>query len=158
MHLEPWYTIPARKTFSNRIINDMSAEVVNKVKIEMFEARQINITTEMWTSIVNDDYMALTAHFYFHKREENTFKPINKCLEVIPFLEISHTGNAIRVFLVQVLEEWGIKSKTVAVVSDNGTDIISALERYSFNAAHTLQLEIKDGFTDNPRITILIKK
>lgn len=30
--LEPRYTIPARNIFSNRVINDMYTEVVNKVK------------------------------------------------------------------------------------------------------------------------------
>lgn len=159
-HLEPRYTIPSRKTFANKILRDMYTGVSLKIKSELLQAKHIAITTDMWTSIANVDYMAVTAHFY--KTEDHTLTLTHKCLEVVPFPEVSHTADNLKNFLVKVLREWEISNKVVAVVRDNGADISAALERSQYEAvscvAHTLQLVVKDGLMDNPKIKNIIKK
>lgn len=159
-HLEPRYTIPSRKTFSNKVLIDMYNEVHAKVKEELHLASYVAITTDMWTSIANEDYMAVTAHFY--SGEKYALKMTHRCLEVVPFTEISHTADNLIAFLSKVLSDWDIVSKVVAVVRDNGPDITAALNRSEFEAipcvAHTLQLVIKDGLINNPKIMNLLKK
>lgn len=40
-HLEPRYTIPSRKSFSNKTINDMYNEITEEVKLELGEAKHL---------------------------------------------------------------------------------------------------------------------
>lgn len=159
-HLEPRYTIPARKQFSNTIIREIYSKTVASVKLELSKATHVAITTDMWTSVANEDYMAITAHFY--SGEQYALKMTHKCLEVIPFTEISHCADNIKKFLLEVLDEWGIIPKLVAVVRDNGTDITAALARCNFNAvkcvAHTLQLVVKEGLMENPKMKNILTK
>lgn len=159
-HLEPRYTVPSRKTFSNKILNEMYSKLSREVKSELEESKYVAITTDMWTSVAQNDYMAVTAHFY--KEETNALTLTHRCLDVVPFPEISHTGDNILDFLRSVFKEWGIIEKVIGVVRDNGADITAALNRSNFEAfpcvAHTLQLVIKDGFIDNAKISNLIKK
>lgn len=138
----------------------MYSKLAAEVKVELQEAKYVAVTTDMWTSVAQTDFMAVTAHFY--KEEGNTWTPTHRCLEVTPFKEVSHTCVNMLKFLQSVFEEWGISQKIVGVVRDNGQDITAALNRSSYEAfpcvAHTLQLVIKDGFLDNPKITNLTKK
>lgn len=159
-HLEPRYTIPSRKTFSNNILKDMYSQLTSEVKHELQEAKHVAITTDMWTSVAQNDFMAVTAHFYIE--DSTTMALTHRCLDVVPFPVISHTGNNILKFLNSVFDAWEIREKIVGVVRDNGADITAALNRSVYEAfscvAHTLQLVIKDGFLDNAKISNLIKK
>lgn len=79
-----------------------------------------------------------------------------------PFTEISHTADNLKKFLTEVFQEWKIEGKVVAVVRDNGSDITAALNRSEYQVvpclAHTLQLVLKDGFLDNAKINVVVKK
>lgn len=124
-HLEPRYTIPTLKTFSKRVLVEMYEETYKKVKAELTLANHVAITTDMWTSIASEDYMAVTAHFFTDVN--NYTKMIHRCLEVTPFTEVSHTADNLRTFLTKVLNDWGIVQKVVAIVRDNGLDITAAI-------------------------------
>ncbi|XP_046387499.1 zinc finger BED domain-containing protein 4-like [Ischnura elegans] len=138
----------------------MYSEVHQNVKEELHLARYVAITTDMWTSIANEDYMAVTAHFY--SGAKYALKMTHRCLEVVPFTEVSHTAVNLKSFLLKVFSDWSISSKVVAIIRDNGADITAALNRSQFEAiscvAHTLQLVIKDGLMNNKKITTLLKK
>ncbi|XP_054280480.1 zinc finger BED domain-containing protein 4-like [Macrosteles quadrilineatus] len=155
-YLEPRYTIPTRKTFTNKILVEMYEETMKKVQAEMMEVESVAITTDMWTNVAQVDFMAITAHFFSNNAR------FHRCLEVVPFPEVSHTGTNLLTFLIKVLDQWSIKQKVVAVVRDNGPDITCALNLSEFTAipcvAHTLQLVIKDGFFNNARISNVVTK
>lgn len=157
-HLEPRYTIPSRKTFGKKILIQMYEEEVNMLRGELMDVQFVAVTTDMWTSIANTDFMSVSVHFF----NENENKLKHKCLEVKPFSEVSHTAGHLRDFLRNILLEWNISDKVVAVVRDNGADITAAIERSEYEAipclAHTLQLVLKDGFLDTLRITNVVKK
>lgn len=159
-NLEPRYTIPSRKTLTNKIISDMYQNLIREVKEELSQATNIALTTDMWTSVSNTDYMAVTAHFY--SNDGNAFTLTHKCLEVIPFEEVSHSAENLKNFLVNVLQEWGILEKVVGILRDNGPNITAALARTSFEAipciAHTLQLVIKDSLFQNQKIMNVVSK
>lgn len=63
-HLNPRYTLRARKTFSNKILIEMYDELVGEVQQTMMEVKHVAITTDMWTNISQVDFMAVTAHFF----------------------------------------------------------------------------------------------
>lgn len=157
-HLEPRYNVPSRKTFSSKILINMYKKVQAQVKSDLLEAKHVAITTDMWTSVANCDFMAVTAHFFCAKT--NTM--VHKCLECVPFPEISHTAINILNFLTQVFKEWEIENSVVGIVRDNGADITAALNISKYEAypcvAHTLQLVIKDGCMDHSKISNVVKK
>lgn len=160
-HLEPRFTIPCRKILANKIIPEMYFEISKSIKEEMKGVQYVALTTDMWTSISGNDYMALTCH-YFSPNCKQFLEIQHKCLEVVPFPEVSHTAQNLMKFLTGKIEEWSLTDKVVAIVRDNGPDIKAALNISTFNdvscTAHTLQLVIKDGFLGNARISNLISK
>ncbi|XP_063218417.1 zinc finger BED domain-containing protein 4-like [Bacillus rossius redtenbacheri] len=152
--LEPRYTIPTRKTFSQKIIPEMYEKVRDKVVSQLKVVEFIGVTTDMWSSSSNDDYMSLTLHYM-----DTCFNLQHVCLEVIPFSEISHTAEHICDFITKTLEEWGLREKVFAIVSDNARNVQAGLEMSQFQHtscfAHSIQLVLKNGFFSNKVITNL---
>lgn len=153
--LEPRYVLPSRKHFSNTVIPQMYQECRDNVNKKLDEAEYISLTTDMWTSTANDDYLSLTAHFV-----DSNFVLQHLNIEVIPFPELSHTGNNLCNFITQTLREWKLHTKVVAIVRDNARNITSGLETSEFEhlscLAHTLQLVVKDGLLNNKNVNNLI--
>lgn len=153
-YLEPRYVMPCRKHFSCKVVPDMYNECKDSVKQKLQEAEFISITTDMWTSTNNDDYLSLTVHFV-----DTSFVLKHFCIEVIPFPEVSHTGENICNFITQTLHDWDLHKKIVAIVRDNGRNITSALEMSDYEhlscLAHSFQLVVKDGLLNNKNITNL---
>ncbi|XP_065658707.1 zinc finger BED domain-containing protein 4-like [Hydra vulgaris] len=88
-------------------------------------ANHVSITTDMWSSTANVDYMSLTAHFL-----TEDMKKIHICLDVVPFPYESHTATNLVNFMNESLERWGLLEKLNAV------------------------LVVKDGCLDNERISL----
>nr|CAI5822703.1 unnamed protein product [Callosobruchus analis] len=61
--LNAQYEIPSRKTLAYSLLNSLYDEVYDKVKIEINAASYICITTDGWTSVNNENYYTITAHF-----------------------------------------------------------------------------------------------
>lgn len=62
--LNPSYTLPSRKTLSNTALPYLYEKCVSDMKIKMkAEALSICLTTDCWTSINNQSFLALTAHY-----------------------------------------------------------------------------------------------
>lgn len=101
--LEPRYTIPGRKHFSSTVIPSIYDKVINKIKNVSDKAEYISITTDMWSSTANVDYMSLTAHFLTEDMEQ-----VHICLDVIPFPYESHNAANIAKFINDCLQQWGL--------------------------------------------------
>ena len=62
--LEPRYQLPSWKTLSDRVISTMYNSVKDsKVLPWLKEAKYISLTSDCWTSRVNQGYISSTAHF-----------------------------------------------------------------------------------------------
>lgn len=62
--LNPGYTLLSRKTLSKSLLPIFYNEMYNVVKKEIRENdKYINITTDSWTSIKNENYIVVTCHF-----------------------------------------------------------------------------------------------
>ncbi|XP_063227326.1 zinc finger BED domain-containing protein 4-like [Bacillus rossius redtenbacheri] len=154
-HLEPRFTMPTRKTLSNVIVPAMYESTVKSVEVQLQDAEFVAVTTDLWTSVANTDFLSVTAHYVTKE-----FVLHHVCLEVIPFPEVSHTAENISKFITSLLEKWGLLQKVVAIVRDNARNLVAGLELSPFQhtscLAHTLQLVLKEGFLNNKIINNLV--
>ncbi|KAJ8893998.1 hypothetical protein PR048_006606 [Dryococelus australis] len=128
---EPKYKLPTRKHLSKTVVPEMYEKVKVKIENILEPVQYVSITTHVWSSTVNDDYLSITAHFL-----DDNYKMQHVCLEVIPF---SHES----------LGKWGLLEKLSYVVRDNARNMSATMEKAGFKYvscfAHTLQLVIKDS-------------
>lgn len=61
--LSPNYIIPSRKTVSNSLLPQMYQIAAQNVKRQLENVSAICLTTDGWTSITNQSFVAVTAHF-----------------------------------------------------------------------------------------------
>lgn len=61
--LNPGYQLPSRKTVSKSILPKLYENTREKVRNNLLKAKYISFTTDGWTSINNDSFIAVTVHF-----------------------------------------------------------------------------------------------
>lgn len=61
--LNPSYFLPSRKTVSNNIIPQILESTKQKVKQSLKNPQFIAMSTDGWTNINNESYVAITVHF-----------------------------------------------------------------------------------------------
>lgn len=151
--LNPGYTLPTRKTLSESILPKVYAKVLEKVKEQIAKAAAICITTDAWTSSVQDGYVAITAHFI----DTDTHKLCTVMIGCIEFEE-RHTSLNLKSFLETKFEEWNIRQYVNVIVSDNAANILSAVRLGGWRSlscyAHTINLVVQsslDAISDTMR-------
>nr|CAI5833579.1 unnamed protein product [Callosobruchus analis] len=139
----PGYSLPSRKTVSYSLIPQL-------------EASAVCLTTDGWTSIENEGFTAVTAHFI-----DNDTKLISKLLECIIYNE-RHTAENLCSFLKGVIHEWELSNKITAVVSDNATNITAAVRLVDWRHVpcftHTINLIVQSSLKENGSIKSIIDK
>lgn len=108
----------------------------------------------MWTSINREAYLGITIHYV-----DLNWCLCNFLLDIIPF-NIRHTGNNIAQAIVNVLDEFQISNKIIALTTDNESAMVvcgrelsntlnSELSSMNFShyrcAAHVLNLGVRQG-------------
>lgn len=61
--LNPSYELPSRKTLSNSLLSAEYEKCVSHLKVPLDKIAYVAITTDGWTSINNESFYAVTAHF-----------------------------------------------------------------------------------------------
>ncbi len=154
--VEPRYQFPSDKYFSEKLIPEMYEKVCGRVKILVSKAAHVSITTDVWSSVAQDSYISLTAHYI-----TPDFEHQQVCLHAAPFND-RHTGEHIVAMLTKCLENWNLAEKLHVVVRDNGSNFVAGLRDGEIPnipcLAHTLQLVVKDGCLGQPAITDLTAK
>lgn len=59
----PGYKLPNRSSLSNTLLPSVYEEIKAKIRAELQVASAVCITTDAWTSVSNQKYVAVTAHF-----------------------------------------------------------------------------------------------
>ena len=149
--MEPKYVAPSRKAMTNTHIPILYQETRDKLKSQVTNTKSFSITTDMWTSMANQSYMSVTAHFV-----DDEFQLRSALLDTKEFLG-AHTGVNIAAELEAVLDEWGLSASNIAaVVTDNGSNIIRAISDLEWPSitcfSHTLQLAVIEGTTSTSEI------
>jgi zinc finger BED domain-containing protein 1 (E3 SUMO-protein ligase ZBED1) len=135
------YNLPARKTVSNSMIPNLYHQTYEKVQDLMANCFAVCLTTDGWTSIKNESFMGITAHFI-----NEDVSLLSVCLGCEKFEE-RHTIENLAMFLKNTIQEWKIENKITAVVSDNAPNIVGAIRHCHFRHvscfAHNINLVVQ---------------
>ncbi|XP_050915062.1 zinc finger BED domain-containing protein RICESLEEPER 1-like [Lathyrus oleraceus] len=111
--MQPQFTLPSRRTVAR---DCFQLHLDEKQKLKAFfksDSNRVTLTTDCWTSIQNQNYLTLTAHFV--DNEWNYQKRIIS-FTVIP----NHKGDTVGRKIEEVLRDWGIIIVSTITV-DNAT-------------------------------------
>lgn len=142
--LNPSYQLPSRKYISNTLLPALYEQKYNSMQEEVKNVRAVTVTTDCWTSLNSDSFMATTIHYI----NEN-FEPKAVLLECSSSPE-SHTSSNLASELNRIITLWGLENKVLLAVSDNAANIKKAIKeelqwRHFGCYAHTLNLIVKDA-------------
>jgi hypothetical protein len=82
---------------------------------------KIAITTDIWTSIANRPYLAITAHFIDVKRN------LKQVLIEFCYIPHPHGGEQVKNALIKTLNKYNILKKVITITSDNAMNNIKGL-------------------------------
>ena len=142
--LNPSNDLPNRHTISGTMIPLEYEKCFQEAKEEIKDVVNICLTTDCWTSAKNESFMAVTGHFI-----DKQFK-MNSVLLSCDKMEENHTSVNLAARLKQVVTEWSLENKVILCVSDNASNIKSAIAnelgwKYFGCFAHTLNLTVQDA-------------
>lgn len=141
--LNPTYNLPTRKTLSNSLLTRYYEEVHKKVEEHVEKADAVCITTDSWTSLNNDSFIAVTAHYLDERTQLKSF-----LLDCVQY-SASHTADNIAQFLSNVFRNWKIHHKIAAIVTDNASNVLAAVKAGNWRSigcfAHKVNLLIQDS-------------
>lgn len=142
--IEPNYKPMCAKTIKKRI-EEEAKNLKEKIKQNLDKSYYISLTTDCWTSINNDSFMAITTSYI-----DEDWKLMSPVLET-RYLSERHYAEYLKEELSLVINEWNVKDRVFAIVHDNASNIKNVASAISENyidigcGAHTLQLCIADA-------------
>ncbi|KAJ8913361.1 hypothetical protein NQ315_008751 [Exocentrus adspersus] len=137
---------PSRKTISSSLVPKLYNTTKEKLFQEVSQATAICITTDGWTSINNQSFIAVTAHWI-----NTNYELCSNLLDCIPY-DDRHTAVNLSNFLKGVFSNWKIENKVVCVISDNAANITAAIRmggwRHLGCFAHSLNLTVQGALKE----------
>ena len=158
--LNPSYSLPSRKTLS-AWIGAKARQVKADVKEGLKALHKVSVTCDMWTSRATEGYLTVTAHGI-----SDDFKLINIVLDTV-CMHVAHTGDNQADVVMKVLDEWYLKGKVFAVVTDNASSAVRCVtklirkgyaEIHIRCSAHTLQLCVNDVLKSSGVVADMLKR
>ncbi|XP_073710442.1 zinc finger BED domain-containing protein 4-like [Misgurnus anguillicaudatus] len=153
-HLEPRYTLPSRRFFSDVSLPALYESVATHIhNLIDKNGLHISFTTDIWTSDVSPvSMLSLTAQWFDeHFNMQKVLLHAQECSG-------SHTGAMICEAFEAMLERWSItKDRVHVVLRDNARNIIKAMQDCELASlgcmAHTLQLAVNEAVLSQRSIT-----
>ncbi|CAJ1052271.1 zinc finger BED domain-containing protein 1 [Xyrichtys novacula] len=119
-----------------------------KAKAKLEKVAAVSLTSDMWTSINMDAYLAVTCHFV---DERTRLSSVLLGVQVFPQ---SHTAENIARVKASLMEEWGITNKVTCMVTDGAPNMVACGRelklRHHICIAHTLNLIVKKALEQSP--------
>ncbi|XP_049939053.1 E3 SUMO-protein ligase ZBED1-like [Schistocerca serialis cubense] len=158
--LDLQYSVPNRKKLRLMIEDDYHKQK-EAVNLAVEDSTCVSLTTDIWTSLNSEAYIAVTGHFI------NT----NWCLkalalETFRFPE-KHTALNISEALDNTISKWNVENKVVSITTDNASNMTAAVQLiHSGNIdmqhvpclAHTINLVVKSSLNSNSELCIMREK
>ncbi|XP_034538951.1 zinc finger BED domain-containing protein 1-like [Notolabrus celidotus] len=142
--LNPRYQPPSRDMLSNTLIPAWYAVEKGNVKRELQDVRDVAVTADGWTSVAQDHYLTVSVHYV----REGAMK--EKILHTRA-VYTSQTGPVIAEEIGDILDEFKIKEKVVAITVDNAANMDVAVKKMSIRKigcfAHTLNIAAQKLYT-----------
>ena len=92
-----------------------------EVIAQLQEAHSVALTTDSWKSRATESYVTITCHYIDNKWAQREFTVQTRILEK------KHSGENIAEILLESAEEWNIRDKVNALVTDNVSNMTVAL-------------------------------
>jgi hypothetical protein len=153
---DPRYRFHSRHTLKDNIV-DLFKEKLEVVTLAVQQIPgKVALTSDMWTASNSSSFLSLTIHYV-----DSSWKLKNFLLDIIP-IEVRHNGYNMANAIMEVLCEFGLAEKTLALTTDNasamiscGENILEELEEEFQNlgfthyrcAAHVLNLAVNKGLS-----------
>ncbi|KAG7526985.1 zinc finger BED domain-containing protein 4-like [Solea senegalensis] len=146
MHLmDPNYILPSRKALK-AMVDIKYQEAKEKAREQVQKAVAGSLTSDMWTSINMDAYLAVTCHFIDDEDQLCT------TLLGVQHFPKAHTAENLAAGHVQLMEEWGIRDKVKCLVTDGASNMNACVRqlnvRHAICIAHTINLIVRKSFDD----------
>ena len=154
----PSYTLPSRKYFSNKIIDDVQNQVNTKIRDILAITNYVSFTSDIWTAQhALDSFISLTLHCLTINFVRHTAV---LCCKPMPQ---NHTGaNITDIINTMFLEQNLPKSKAFVMVTDNATTMLNGVKGANMESVacllYTLHLIIQNAIFIQPGIDKLLKK
>ena len=154
--LDPKYQLPSRQEIARTLLPALYEETKSQLSRELCEASVIALTTDLWSSRHMQSFMTITAHFISKEWM------LKSCVLETPRFAMSHTAQNIADELTRVMSEWQIQSKFVAVVTDNASNVTSAVSKLGLTHipcfAHTINLVVNGAIQAVNSVSNIKKK
>ncbi|XP_034530080.1 zinc finger BED domain-containing protein 4-like [Notolabrus celidotus] len=148
--LDPNYILPTRQALK-AMVEAKYETAKEKAKAKVEKAAAVSLTSDMWTSIHMDAYLAVTCHFV----GENT--RLDSVLLGVQAFPQSHTAENIACVKASMMEEWGISNKVTCMVTDGAPNMVACVKelklRHHICIAHTLNLVGKKALDQHPVVS-----
>ena len=138
--------------------DDIRQELLKIIERVKDDLTTVTFSSDMWTSVNGDSFLALTMHFISKDWSLYRFTPYVK-----PFPE-RHTGENISVGLDKMIEELGLNHPYMKLfcVNDNASNMKASIRLSQYLSEylcdiHTLELVIKDGFNNTTRMIDVLR-
>lgn len=116
--------IPCRQTLSTNLLREYYLDLKKQIKLSLSSDKNITIcaTTDCWTNANNESFLGLTIHYI-----SDEFYLVSNTL-ALTHLSGAHSSQNLSSTLQQTLTDWNIFDKVKYFCSDNGRNIVLALE------------------------------
>ncbi|KAI2655629.1 Zinc finger BED domain-containing protein 4 [Labeo rohita] len=144
-YLEPRYSLPSRKYFSETALPELYKKVCEHISKEIKDVKSMSFTTDIWSSAVCPmSLLSLTVHWL-----DVSCTRRGAMLQAKNF-HGSHTSDTISAAIKEMLDQWHIPlNKVHLILRDNASNIKKAMDNMGVRSlgcfAHTLQLVVNEG-------------
>jgi len=115
--LEPAYKPPCRQTMTTRTDTMAAKRHCDIQETMQTDATAVAVMTDMWTSLVNDQYISLTARYIMPAWTMRTPTLANALIDE------QHTRANIIALLSEITSDWRLSEKVVAVIYDGASNM-----------------------------------
>lgn len=142
--LNPSYKLPNRKTITKTMLPGKFEQCFNAVRNELQAITSVCLSTDCWTSVNMESYLAVTAHYITDQYELRSILLECSCMSV------SHTSVNLADAIKVIISKFHLNDKILVIVSDNANNIKAAvaneLKMKHFGCfAHTINLILQDA-------------
>ncbi|XDV38559.1 hypothetical protein PO909_007933 [Leuciscus waleckii] len=136
-------------------IHELYENKKEKRKEVLAQVNHIALTGDHWTSVSNNNYLGVTAHFISDTWELKSF-----ALTILK-TEERHFAEACKEQFLSVARKWDIEGKTTTIGTDSARNMVAAirLTRYEHmnGVAHMVQRSVTVSLADSGFVNALVK-
>lgn len=120
--LNPKYNPPNRNELCNTLVPAWCSVEKSNVKEELKEVDYVAVTADLWSSVAQDHYITVTVHYVVEMELRE------KVLHTRA-VYVSQTGPVVAEEIDDILDDFEVKSKVIAVTVDNAANIEVAVKK-----------------------------